>query len=176
MRGRCVSERWESIKGYSGLYEISNLGNIRSPKKISQVGHILKPKKIKFCNKIGYNVVCLRKDNKRKHILVHRLVAIQFIKNTLKKNQINHKDGDKLNNYIDNLEWVDCKGNINHCWKTGLHRRHNGENNPATRLKNKDIKSIRKASTLSQKELAVKYNISPSAINKIIKRETWKHI
>ncbi len=129
------------------------------------------------CNKIGYNVVCFRKNNKRKHFLVHRLMAKQFLSNPLKKKQINHKDGNKLNNNINNIEWSTCEENIRHCWKNNLHSRPFGENNSSAKLTEFDVKEIRKTNKpISLLELAKKYKVDKTTIHLIIKRKTWKHI
>lgn len=96
-------EKWLSIKDYEGLYEVSNLGRVRS---LISNGLILKQSK----DKNGYHVVSL----KRKSFRVHRLVAIAFIPNPNDLEQVNHKDEDKSNNTVHNLEWCDTKYNINY--------------------------------------------------------------
>lgn len=101
-------ELWATIKGYEGLYEVSNYGNVRS----------LKYGKIKYLkpsnNGNGYNQVILCKNGKTKQFTVHRLVANAFIENPLNLPQINHKDENKLNNKVENLEWCDSRHNIRH--------------------------------------------------------------
>ena len=103
-------EIWRPIKGYEGLYEVSNLGRIRSLDRITNYangekhlwkGRIMKPAK----NKNGYLICDLHKNSKRKTFNVHRLVAQAFIKNPDNLPVINHKDEDKTNNCVDNLEW-----------------------------------------------------------------------
>lgn len=99
-------EEMKDIKGYEGLYKVSNLGYIYS---------ILKNKKlIGYVNNKGYRYVQLCKENKRKGFSVHRLVAETFIQNPENKPQVNHIDEDKTNNMVYNLEWVTPKENINH--------------------------------------------------------------
>lgn len=94
------------IKGYEGLYQVSNLGEIYS---------ILKNKKlIGYVNNKGYRYVQLCKGNKRSGFSVHRLVAEAFIPNPENKPQVNHIDEDKTNNMVSNLEWCTAKENINH--------------------------------------------------------------
>ena len=105
-------EEWRKIKGYEGIYSVSNIGNIRN----DQTNKILS----KYVSHKGYEVIYLCNKGKRKNMKVHRLVAIAFIPNVENKPQVNHKDGNKLNNNVDNLEWVTCKENINHAFKTGL--------------------------------------------------------
>ena len=115
-----MNEEWRDIEGFEGYYQVSNLGRVRSVdreiyhpynKTISHYkGKILKPGKR---NK-GYLGICLTKGNKQKSFLVHRLVAQAFIPNPYNFEQINHKDEDKTNNQVSNLEWCDCKYNMNY--------------------------------------------------------------
>lgn len=115
---------WKPIKGFEGLYEISNAGNIRS-------FHSREAKTLKtWESKDGYIRVSLRKNSKIYSKLVHRLVAKTFIPNPENKPQVNHIDGDKTNNKIDNLEWCTAKENIQHAYDTGLHKLLKGKNNP----------------------------------------------
>ena len=93
------SEIWKDIKGYEGLYQVSNLGNIKS---IRTNKNLLFEENYK-----GYLRVSLCKNGKHKHYKVHRLVGIAFIPNEYNLPQINHKDENKHNNAIDNLEWCD---------------------------------------------------------------------
>ena len=91
---------WKDIKGYEGLYEVSNTGYIKSLQ-------FKKPFIKKFNkNHQGYLSVSLYKDNENKLVKVHRVVAEAFIPNPENKPQVNHKDGNKANNCVENLEWV----------------------------------------------------------------------
>lgn len=115
-------EIWKDINGYEGYYQISNQGNVRSVDRFDGVhdrkGTIIKPN----LKQNGYLQVGLRTHNKRKWIGVHRLVAIHFIENPDNKPQVNHIDGNKQNNTINNLEWVTAKENQNHATKIGLRK------------------------------------------------------
>ena len=103
-------ELWKDIPGYEGLYQVSNLGRIRSLYNYKRDGdNILKPR-----IKRGYYTVGLRKDGVRKWHLLHRLVAGAFILNPDNKPQVNHKDENKLNNCADNLEWCTASYNNNY--------------------------------------------------------------
>lgn len=97
-------EEFRDIPGYEGLYEVSNLGRVR------RNGKILKPSK----NKKGYLQVSLCKNGTKKNARIHRLVAQSFISNPQNLPQINHKDEDKTNNAVENLEWCDSKYNNNY--------------------------------------------------------------
>lgn len=101
-----IMELWKDICGYEGLYMISNLGNIKSIKKDA----LLKP----IQNNNGYSRVSLYKNGKYKAFSVHRLVAEAFIPNPGALPQVNHKDEDKSNNKVDNLEWCTAKYNSNY--------------------------------------------------------------
>lgn len=113
-------EEWRDIEGYEGLYQVSNLGNVRS--LMMWNGHIYK-KRIKSYllsktkTTTGYWKVELSKNNKKKSHKVHRLVATAFIENSKNKKIINHKDFNPLNNCVDNLEWVTQKENIDYSSK-----------------------------------------------------------
>ena len=114
-------EEWKDIKGYEGIYQVSNLGRIKSLERIDNSNHKVKGKILKIIpENRGYSVVNLCKDGKCKTYKVHRLVAIAFLENPDNKPQVNHIDGNKKNNSILNLEWVTAEENINHAWDTGL--------------------------------------------------------
>jgi ribosomal protein L19E len=110
----CSMEIWKDIKGYEGLYQASNKGNIKSLIKRNGKEVILKQAK----DNSGYNIVTLCKNKNKKTKTVHRLVALTFLENN--KKQVNHKDGNKNNNHLENLELVSAKENINHAIKNGL--------------------------------------------------------
>lgn len=113
-------EIWKDIIGYEGYYQISSLGNVRSLDRFDGVhnrkGSILRPR----LKKNGYLQVGLRKHMERKWIGIHRLVAIHFIENPDNKPQVNHIDGNKQNNTVENLEWATEKENQNHAARIGL--------------------------------------------------------
>ena len=100
-----MKEIWKLIEDYNN-YEVSNLGNVRNVK----TKHILKPN---YSNK-GYACLYLMKNHKSKKIRVHRLVAKMFIPNPGNLPQANHKDENKSNNYVENLEWCDKSYNVNY--------------------------------------------------------------
>lgn len=107
-----MKEEWNTINDFPN-YEVSNTGIVRNRK----TGRILKP----YSNRGGYLVVILMNSKgERKCLLVHRLVAKAFIPNPNAFPQINHKDGNKHNNFVDNLEWCTARTNIQHACKMGL--------------------------------------------------------
>lgn len=127
-------EIWKDIKDYEGSYQISNLGRVKSLSKTlwNGVGYfeskerILVPGK----DKDGYLQVGLYKNKKRKSFKIHRLVGQHFILNEENKPEINHKDGDKQNNNVNNLEWVTSSENSTHAYKAGLLKIKKGKENP----------------------------------------------
>lgn len=114
-----MNEVWKDIQGYEGKYQVSNLGRVKSLARYRknngnsqtfQEERILK----QSINNCGYCIVELSFEGKRKRYSVHRLVANAFVKNDEGKEQVNHKDENKQNNYADNLEWCTCKENTNY--------------------------------------------------------------
>ena len=106
-----INEEWKPVKGYEGLYEVSNLGRVKSL-NYNHTGkeRIMKPEK----HRDGYLRVQLYKDGKVKHFLVHRLVATAFIPNPLELPEINHRNEDKTNNVVVNLEFCSRCYNSNY--------------------------------------------------------------
>jgi len=126
-------ERWKDIPGYEGYYQISNLGRVRSKNRIIKIKDCIGKKysinrksvnrKIRT-QKNGYCYIGLSIKDKEKVFLIHRLVAISFIPNIHNKPQVNHKDGNKLNNYVKNLEWCTELENKQHAKINGLNYKH----------------------------------------------------
>lgn len=113
-----MDEIWRDIKGYEGLYQVSNLGRVKRLKsKYMKSERILK----EGITTGGYRLVVLCKNNKSKTFRLHRLVAEAFIPNPENKPQVNHIDENKANNNVNNLEWMTAKENINH--GTSLYKR-----------------------------------------------------
>ena len=107
-----MQEVWKDIKGYEGLYQVSNLGNIKSSSSSQNLNPSL--------HSGGYLKIELYKNGKGKYFYVHRIVAEAFIRNQEAKAQVNHIDGNKKHNSVDNLEWATPSENISHAFKIGL--------------------------------------------------------
>lgn len=124
-----MKEIWKDIEDYEGLYQVSNMGRVKSLARTRKAytpgkGDWVAPVKERILrasiSKDGYYCVVLAKEGVNKHQRVNRLVAEAFIPNTENKPQVNHIDGNKLNNRVDNLEWVTAKENTIHSVKNGL--------------------------------------------------------
>lgn len=130
-----MQEIWKDVKGYEGLYKISNLGNVLS----LNFNHSNYSKCLKPFDNDGYLRVAFNCNNQYKRFLVHRLVAEAFIPNPENKPFINHIDGNKRNNNIDNLEWVSASENTRHAIRIGLrpancqHEIKYGKDHPASK-------------------------------------------
>lgn len=114
-----MKEIWKDIEEYEGIYQVSNLGRVKSVDRLDGSNHRLKGKiKSTSIRPNGYENVILFKNSKRKGHSVHRLVAQAFISNTDNKPEVNHIDENKTNNQASNLEWVTAKENMNHGTRT----------------------------------------------------------
>jgi hypothetical protein len=176
-------EIWRSIDNYEG-YEISNLGNIKSlSKKIKcKNGFRITKEKILKLKKTKGGYLSLQLKNKGKHFLVHRLVALAFIHNPDNKPQINHINGIKNDNRVDNLEWCNQSENQIHAYKNrlqmpSLHKRAFGENQGCSKLKEKDVYFILKNYKKGRGvEFAKIFNVSQTTILNIVNKKIWTHV
>ena len=121
-----MEEIWKNIKGSNGYYQVSNLGNIRSKKRKVNTCVDTRTFKSKLLKQIfnqhnGYKSVYIKYNDKQYRTkYIHRLVAEAFIPNPLNKREVNHINGNKLDNRVENLEWTTREENIQHAYKIGL--------------------------------------------------------
>ena len=152
----------EDIRGYEGFYQASSFGNIKSIRR-----HGVKNDRIiKQINRGGYRSVHLYKNGVRHDYSTSRLIAITFINIIKGKPEVNHKDGNKANNCVNNLEWSTRSENMIHAWGSGLLADRYGEHNGNSKLKESDIIQILKSNE-RYKYLANKYNVCIGTIEQI---------
>lgn len=180
-------EIWKDIFGFEGLYQVSNLGHVRSlTRTVEQMnrGGMCKttyPSKMlrPTTTPNGYKQVRLSKNNKQIHKNVHRLVAETFIPNPNSLPQVNHIDSNKSNNMVSNLEWVNNSGNQKHAFKFGFQSALKGEDAPWSKLTEKQVLEIRekyKSGTYTYQRLADEYHLSHQYVGNIINKRNWSHI
>lgn len=169
-------EIWKDIE-YSN-HQVSNFGNIKNKgtlTKIDSRGRFGKLKSKILKNRLSENKYLITFNN----YLIHRLVAIYFIPNPLNLPEVNHKDGDKLNNHVSNLEWCTKSENIQHAFNTGLNKGAIGELSGNCKLTEKEVIKIRELyslGTYNQYELASQYNIKQQQVSRIVNNKRWKHL
>ncbi len=170
-------ELWKWIKGYEGLYQISNFGRIKSfPRNgTGKEIKILRPR----ATKMGYLQICLRKNGVRKSYSIHRLVAEAFIPNPENKPEVNHKFGIKFDCYFENLEWSTKAENNEHSIKMGLPKF--GIERDVSKLNSEQVRRIRENYKPYDKKygvtaLAKKFNVGTSTIMRVIQGETYKNV
>ena len=153
-----INEIFKDVKGYEGYYQISNLGRVISTSYKGK--KILKP----AVTKNGYLNVIFCINQKKEHKLVHRLVAEAFIPNINNYSTVNHKDEDKLNNHVENLEWLSVEDNNRYSNSKML-----------TKEKVLQIPSLIDQG-YTQLEIAKYFNVSRRAIQSILRGEHWKDL
>lgn len=125
-----MTEVWKDVVGYEGIYEVSDHGRVKSVSriKVRKNGSAMQIKNRilkKSVNAHGYEIVSLSNDGKRDTRKIHRLVAEAFCEKKNEKNCVNHKDGNKTNNYFENLEWCTHSENIVHAYEKQLRKNGN---------------------------------------------------
>jgi len=176
-----MKEIWKPVPLFEESYKVSNFGRVKSIKRIIKVrtdktkrnyvysGQI----RVTHINKFGYRRIKLTvRENsvyRQKSYVIHRLVAMVFIPNPKNKPQVNHIDGNKLNNNVSNLEWCTAKENIRHAFRTGLYKK------PIT---NEQVKELRKYKTaflnkeLTLKQIGDKFGIDLSTAGKMLRNQS----
>ena len=173
-------EQWKKIKGYP--YEISNFGRIKSLERyIGNKGYnrVVKQKILKGIINNGYYCINLYNKENQKQFRVNVLVIEYFgPPKPSAKHICNHKDGDKLFNHIDNLEWATPSENRKHAFMMGLQSTRGEKNNQAklTEKKVKRIRNLYKTGKYTQKELGNMFDVTSQNISRIINNKIWVEI
>lgn len=168
-------ENWLPIAGYEGLYEVSDMGGVRSLKRATTSGKVL----VQRSGTGGYLRVCLCKNNHKKTFVVHRLVASAFIENPEHKPEVNHKNGIRTDNRASNLEWVTRSENERHAYKIlGKSPHAYWKDKPrrfARKFTDEQVRLIRK-DTRPNSEIASEYGVSKTAIRDIKRRKNYREV
>jgi predicted XRE-type DNA-binding protein len=174
-----MQEIWRDIEGYEGLYQVSNLGRVKSLDRYRyDNGQFTKGGVLRYSlNHGGYAGVNLCKNGKRIRHTIHKLVATTFIRPSKKGEQINHKNGNKLKNEADNLEWVTSKENHKH--RVNVLGKGRGESNGESVLTAEEVKEIKyllDEGSLYQRQIADIYGVHRSTITCINRGKNWGYL
>ena len=179
-------EIFKTVSEYTD-YEVSNFGRIRTKSRLIRYTHSVTKKehfrkteskflKIQYNNRTGYKFCQLYLDKKMYNVNIHRLVAKEFLTNYLDYDTVNHKDGNKHNNTVENLEWCTHQYNHEHATKTGLKAK--GSKISSSKLTDNSVHAIKYflLKGMSYLELSVAFNVSRATIYLINKNKIWKHV
>lgn len=168
------TEYWVNIPNMKGLYQISNFGQVRRIGTPNWKGKIIKSN----ITPNGYYYLDISVGNKRKTIQPHRIMAEVFLPNPNNYPQVNHKNGNKLANWIENLEWCTAKQNTQHACKMGLRGKQYGSYNPASKLTEAEVIKIKELllDGYTRKKLAKQFNVKYQTIADIDRGTKWKHL
>ena len=176
-----MKEEWKDIEDFEGAYQISNLGRVKSLG--GWRGTAKRKEKIRTIHSThdGYAKVRLQHQGKDKTMRVHRLVAKAFIPNPKNMDTVNHIDGNKKNNKVSNLEWVDRTEQMIHAYKLGLKTSRVGTQNSNAKLTDDQVREIRKNYVPYSKEygtvaLAKKYGVTNRVIGLIARNLAYKNV
>lgn len=171
-----LKEIFKDIKGYEGLYQVSNLGRVRSLKRRNAGERFL----VLLNGSAGYSQVRLSKNGVAKTKNVHCLVAQAFIPNPKNLPEVNHKKGIKVDNRATQLEWCTSGENAKHAFKIGLRVGPCGEKQGSSKLNEAQVRVIKHLKNIKpkmlQREIAKVFNVTNGAISLIHLGKRWNHI
>lgn len=168
-----MNEIWKPVIGKEKYYDVSNLGRVRRKerwtKRIDGKYNHFNQKIIKpATTKIGYVYICMFINRKKAGEFLHRIVAKAFLPHNALKTEVNHKDGNKQNNNVDNLEWVTRQENIRHAYNSGLAHGCKGKNNK----RSKPIAAL----DINTNKIVKTYENAHDAANKLGHKDACSHI
>ena len=175
-----MTEAWRPIPGYEGIYEVSSLGRVRSLDRVI----IRKDGQRRFYRGVmitgavkpdGYRMIHLSVNRQCASFNLHRIVALLFVDNPDDLPEVNHKNGDKLDNRAENLEWTTRGLNILHAYRTGLRKQPSGEDSNLSKLDWATADRIRQlaADGLRTSLIAEQVGLSPGHVRKIVRGDLW---
>ena len=171
-----MSEKWTPAVGYEGIYEASDAGRIRSARTMTNTfqGKILSS----VPNSRDYQQVSLYKNGTKKSIRVHRIIMESFIGPRPDGKQINHIDGDRKNNRLDNLEYVTQSENMLHAYRIGLQLPVWGEAHGQGKLTEENVHEIRRLilEGMPQRLIAIRFNVCQQMISMIATKKRWHYL
>lgn len=171
-----MEETWTHITGFEEWFAINTNGVVKRIKsgRTSLAGKILKPS----ISKTGYHMADLYINGKHNSRLIHRLVAMMFIPNPHNYPQINHKNGIKSDNTVENLEWCTSAMNNRHAFAIGLNRGPRGEQQGRHKLTQNDVETIRNmysTNNYSHRKLGAMFGVCHQNIGCIVNNQSWSN-
>lgn len=164
-------EEWRPVVGWEDSYQVSSLGRVRRIATFRVLSPGIRSQYLSVA-------LCVSGLSKLKSCTVHRLVAVAFHPGYTPGLEVNHVDGNKLNNRADNLEWVTPADNVRHAVRLGLFNSARGERITLSKLTSDLIPIIRAEHCNGQTLAALgrRFGVTPEAISSVVKRRTWKHV
>lgn len=175
-----IMEQWLPCPGHEIKYRVSTFGNVKSVPYYRMDGVFQRGKLLsQFPASNGYSYVWIWDGGKRYKYNVHRLIAKAFLKNPDNKFTVNHINGNKRDNRIENLEWATSKENIAHAWESGLSKARVGVDVATHKFTPEQVLEVREIWSkggITQKALSRKFKMCPMTVCLIVNRKIWSHI
>lgn len=176
-------EIWKPIIGYEGIYEISSFGRVKALSVVRNkwFGEVVSKERIMkpYLGKNKYHNVSLHKERTLKRVYIHRIVAEAFIDNPDNKKDVNHKDGVRWNNNLNNLEWATRSENKLHAYRTGISKAVTGEKHGKAKLRETDVRTIRfLINDFGYKDTVIAnlFDMHPYSISQIRNKKIWRSL